>query len=205
MSAYWVERLEDINAFGVWAWKKARCAGDLGNLSLLFKSVQVHNTALRQFRMKAPPGCNWQYFEGLTLMDPEAASSAHVSNLDLGYINQAYAYKAQFFPGILSLTLPAYQRATAAHHFFDSEQFPPVLATPSERCPRLLDSARRRPMNMVSFSLDWAEMQGATHLILSSNLHYHHLLTLMHAQVHCHGKKDIRVNIWPTDGLLLEG
>jgi hypothetical protein len=55
-------------------------------------------------------------------------------------------------------------------------------------------------MNMVSFSLDWAEMQGATHPILSSNLHYHCLLTLMCAQVHHHGKKDIRVNIWPTDG-----
>ena len=55
-------------------------------------------------------------------------------------------------------------------------------------------------MDMVSFSLDWAEIQGAVDLILSSNLHYHCLLTLMHAQVHCQGKKDIRVNIWPTNG-----
>ena len=94
--------------------------------------------ALRQFRVKAPPGCNHQYFEGLTLTDPEAALVAHISNLDLGYINQAYAYKSQFFPGILSLALPAYQRATAAHHFFNSEQFPPILATPSERFPRLM-------------------------------------------------------------------
>ncbi|KAF9503046.1 hypothetical protein BS47DRAFT_1369831 [Hydnum rufescens UP504] len=170
--------LEDINAFGVRAWKKAKHAGDPGNLSLLFKS----------------------YFEGLTLTDPEAASAAHVSNLDLGYINQAYAYKSQFFPEILSFAPPAYRKATAAHHFFDSERFPPVLATPSERCPRLFDSARRRPMNMVSFSLDWAEMQGAIHPILSSNLHYHRLLTLMRAQVYRRGKKDIRVNIWPTDG-----
>jgi hypothetical protein len=58
MSTYWVERLEDINAFGVQAWKKARHAGDPGNLSLLFKSVQACDMALRQFRMKAPPGCN---------------------------------------------------------------------------------------------------------------------------------------------------
>ncbi|KAF9504354.1 hypothetical protein BS47DRAFT_1401500 [Hydnum rufescens UP504] len=88
----------------------------------------------------------------------------------------------------------------ATHHFFDSKWFPPVLATPSEQCPRLFDSACQRPMNMVSFSLDWAEMQGAIHLILSSNLHYHCLLTLMHAQVYRWGEKDIRVNIWPTDG-----
>ncbi|KAF9520072.1 hypothetical protein BS47DRAFT_1357794 [Hydnum rufescens UP504] len=133
-------------------------------------------------------------------MDPEATSAAHVLNLDLGYINQAYAYKSQFFPDILSFVPPAYQKATAAHHFFDSKWFPPVLATPSEQCPRLLNSAHRQPMNMVSFSLDWAEMQGTIHPILSSNLHYHRLLTLMHAQVHRQGKKDIRVNIWPTDG-----
>ncbi|KAF9508078.1 hypothetical protein BS47DRAFT_1398052 [Hydnum rufescens UP504] len=194
-SAYWVDRLEDINAFGVQAWKKAKHGGDPGNLSLLFKLVQAHDTALRQFRAKAPPGCNQQYFEGLTLMDPEAASAAHVLNLDLGYINQAYAYKSQFFPEILSFVPPAYRKATAAHHFFDSEWFPPVLATPSKRCPRLLNSAHWRPMNMVSFSLDWAEMQGTIHPILSSNLHYHRLLTLMHAQVHRQGKKDIRVNI----------
>ncbi|KAF9514974.1 hypothetical protein BS47DRAFT_1361377 [Hydnum rufescens UP504] len=130
---------EDINAFGVQAWKKAKHGGDPGNLSLLFKSVQVHNMALRQFRAKAPPGCNRQYFEGLTLMDPEAALTAHVSNLDLGYINQAYAYKSQFFPEILSFAPPAYRKAMTAHHFFDSKWFPP-------------------------------------------------------------GKKDIRVNIWPTDG-----
>lgn len=199
-SAYWKERLEDINAFGVRVWKKAKRAGEAGNLSLLFKSVQARDMALRRFRASPPPGCNRQYIEVLTLMDPEAASAAHISNLDLGYINQAYAHKPQFFPGILSLAPPAYRKAAAAHHFFDSDRFPPVLATRSERCPKLNDLTRKRPMRMVSFSLDWAETQGAIHPNLSSNLHYHRLLTLMRAQVHRQGKKDIRVNIWPTDG-----
>ncbi|KAF9503169.1 hypothetical protein BS47DRAFT_1369740 [Hydnum rufescens UP504] len=177
--------LEDINAFGVRAWKKAKHGTQYGP-----KAVQGKSSSWMQLTI----------LRGLTLMDPEATLAAHVSNLDLGYINQAYAYKSQFFPEILSFALPAYRKATAAHHFFNSEQFPPVLATPSEQCPRLLNSAHQRPMNMVSFSLDWAEMQGTIHPILSSNLHYHRLLTLMHAQVHRQGKKDIRVNIWPTDG-----
>ncbi|KAF9512251.1 hypothetical protein BS47DRAFT_1394383 [Hydnum rufescens UP504] len=155
-SAYWVDRLEDINAFGVQAWKKAKCAGDPGNLSLLFKSVQARDTALRQFRAKAPPGCNRQYFEGLTLMDPEATSAAHVSNLDLGLL-KGYS------------------------------------------CPPLLRFRMVSPRTCYTLQT-MSKMQGAIHLILSSNLHYHRLLTLMRAQVYARGKKDIRVNIWPTDG-----
>jgi len=199
-SSYWMERLDDINAFGVRLWKKAKRAGEPGSLSLLFKSVQARDMALKQFRASAPPGCNRHSFEGLTLTGPEASSGAHNSNSDLEYINQAYAYKSQFLPEILSLAPPAYRKATAAHHFLDSDRFPPILASRSERCPRLNDSARRRTMRMVSFSLDWAEMQGAVHPDLSSSLHYHRLLTLMRAQLHRQSKKDIRVNVWHTNG-----
>jgi hypothetical protein len=199
-SAYWVARLEDINAFGVRIWRRAKRAGEAGSLSLLFKSVQARDMALKQFRASAPPGCNRHFFEGLTLTGPEAASGVHISNLDLEYINQAYAHKPQFLPDIISLAPPAYRKATAAHHFLESERFPPILASRSEQCPRLNDSARRRTMRMVSFSLDWAETQGAVHSDLSRNLHYHRLLTLMRAQLHRQSKKDIRVNIWHTNG-----
>jgi hypothetical protein len=198
-TAYWVERLQDINAYGVQLWKKAKRAGEPGTLSLLFKSVQARDMTLRQFKANPPPGCNRHHIEALTLTGPEAGCAAHVSNLDLEYVNQAYAHKPQFFPGILSLAPPAYRKATAANHFFDSERYPPILATPSERCPKLNDPARKRPMRMMTFSLDWAEMQGAVHPKLSSSLHYHRLLTLMRAQVHRQGKKDIRIHVWPTD------
>jgi hypothetical protein len=197
-----VEKLEDLHVFAVRVWKKSKRGGDPGSLSLLFKSVQLRDMALMRFRANPPPGCNRQYFVGLTLTDPEAASAAHISKVDLEYINQAYAHKIRFFPVILSLAPPAYRRATIAHHFFESEQYPPLLATSTttERCPRLNDPSRKRAMAMVSFSLDWAETLGLVHQVLSTNVHYHRLLTLMRAHAHRQGKQDIRVNIWPTNG-----
>lgn len=199
-SAYWLEKLEELHAFGVRVWKKSKRGGDSGSLSLLFKSAQLRDMALMRFRANPPPGCYRHYFVGLMLTDPEAASAAHISKVDLEYINQVYAHKIRFFPAILSLAPPAYRRATIAHHFFESEHYPPLLATSTERCPRLNDPSRRRTMAMVSFSLDWAETQGSVHPVLSMNIHYHRLLTLMHAQTRRQGKKDIRVNIWPTNG-----
>ena len=199
-SAYWVEKLGELHAFGVRVWKKSKCGRDVGSLLLLFKSVQLHDMALMRFRANPPPGCNQQYFMGLMLMDLEAASAAHISKIDLEYINQVYAHKIRFFPAILSLALPAYWRAAIAHHFFKSEQYPPLLAMSTKQCPRLNDPSRRHTMAMDSFLLDWAETQGSVHPVLSTNIHYHRLLTLMHAHTHHQGKKDIRVNIWPTNG-----
>lgn len=199
-SAYWLEQLADIHAFGVRVWKKTKRGGDSGSLSLLFKSRQARDMALRRFSMNAPPGCSRQYFVALMLTDPEAASAAHISKVDLEYINQAYAHKVRFLPAVLSLTPPAYRRAAIAHHFFESEQYPPLLATSTELCPRLNDPSRKRTMHAVSFSLDWAETLGSVHPVLSTNVHYHRLLTLMRAHTHRQGKKDMRVNIWPTNG-----